>query len=205
MNSAGFSTTVQPAASAGRDLPGEHQQRKVPRDDLADDADRLVIRKLPVERLRPAGMVDEMADRQRHVDVAAFADRLAVVERFQHREQALVPLHGAADGVEDLGALVARARAPFRQRLGCRGNRGIDIGVAGVGDLRERLAGRGIAGVEALAGPGGDPLAADEQRFRKIRGGEPGVGLVAGFRRRAVVHRGIAFENVHGEPPSPAP
>ena len=103
-----------------RDLPGEHQQRKIPRDDLADDAGRLVAGKLAVERLRPAGMMQEMADRQRHVDVAALADRLAVVDRFQHREQALVALHGAADGVEHLGALVAGRGAPFRQRLARR-------------------------------------------------------------------------------------
>ncbi len=39
--SAGLSTAVQPAASAGRQLPGGHQQRVVPGDDLPDDADRL--------------------------------------------------------------------------------------------------------------------------------------------------------------------
>jgi hypothetical protein len=77
-----------------RDLPGQHQQREIPRYDLADDADRLVAGKLAVQRLRPAGVVEEMADRQRHVDVAALADRLAVVDRFQHGEKALVPLHG---------------------------------------------------------------------------------------------------------------
>ena len=42
--SAGFSTIVQPAASAGRDLPGGHQQREVPRDDLPAHADRLLAR-----------------------------------------------------------------------------------------------------------------------------------------------------------------
>ena len=40
-----------------RDLPGEHQQREIPRDDLADDADRPVAGKFAVQRLRPAGMV----------------------------------------------------------------------------------------------------------------------------------------------------
>ena len=39
--SAGFSTTVLPAASAGRDLPDRHHQRVVPGRDLADHADRL--------------------------------------------------------------------------------------------------------------------------------------------------------------------
>ena len=89
---------------------------------LADDPDALVARQFFVQRLRPAGMVDEMTDRQRHVDVAAFADRLAVVDRFQHREQALVTLHGAADGVEHLRPRIAWRRAPFRQRLRRRGH-----------------------------------------------------------------------------------
>ena len=39
--SAGLSTTVLPVASAGPELPGRHQQREVPGDDLADHADRL--------------------------------------------------------------------------------------------------------------------------------------------------------------------
>ena len=113
------------------DLPGEHQQRKVPRDDLAGHADRPGFGKLPVQRLRPAGMVQEMADGKRHVDVAAFADRLAVVERLQDREQPLMPLHGAADRIEDPGTLVAGPRAPSRQRLRRRLDRRIDIGVPG--------------------------------------------------------------------------
>ena len=40
--SAGLSTTQLPAASAGASFQHGHQQREVPRDDLADDAERLV-------------------------------------------------------------------------------------------------------------------------------------------------------------------
>ena len=40
--SAGLRTTALPAASAGRQLPCGHQDREVPRDDLGDDAQRLV-------------------------------------------------------------------------------------------------------------------------------------------------------------------
>ena len=42
--SAGLSTTVQPAARAGRELPDRHQQREVPRHDLPAHADRLAAR-----------------------------------------------------------------------------------------------------------------------------------------------------------------
>jgi hypothetical protein len=41
-------------------------------------------------------MVVEMSDRQRHVDVAAFADRLAVVHGLQHGEKALALLEHRA-------------------------------------------------------------------------------------------------------------
>ena len=42
--SAGFITIVQPARERRAPLPRHHQQREVPRDDLPDDADRLVPR-----------------------------------------------------------------------------------------------------------------------------------------------------------------
>ena len=107
VNSAGFSTTVQPAASAGAIFQASISSGKFHGMICPTTPTACLARKLAVQRLRPAGMVDEVADGQRHVDVAAFADRLAVVERFQHREEALVALHGAADGVEHLGALEA--------------------------------------------------------------------------------------------------
>ena len=40
--------------------------------------------------LGPAGVVIEVAGDQRHVDVARLADRLAVVERLDHGEEAAV-------------------------------------------------------------------------------------------------------------------
>ena len=52
--SAGLSTIVQPAASAGAELPCRHQQREVPRDDLPAYADRLLARVTEhVGRARP--------------------------------------------------------------------------------------------------------------------------------------------------------
>ena len=51
--SAGFITTLLPAASAGRHLPAGEHQREVPRHDLADHADRLaqhVVEKARLDR-----------------------------------------------------------------------------------------------------------------------------------------------------------
>ena len=44
VSSAGLSTTVLPAASAGREAPAGDRHREVPRHDDADDAERLVER-----------------------------------------------------------------------------------------------------------------------------------------------------------------
>ena len=61
----------------------------------------------------PAGVVIEMADDQRNVDVAAFADRLAVIQRLQHRQQAGVLLDMAGQRVKMPRPVMARQRRPF--------------------------------------------------------------------------------------------
>jgi hypothetical protein len=55
-------------------------------------------------------VVVEVAGDQRDVDVARLADRLAVVERLQHGEQAGVLLHLARERVEVARAAVAAQR-----------------------------------------------------------------------------------------------
>ena len=72
-------------------------------------------------------MMIEMAGDERHVDVARFADRLAVVDRFQHREKALALLHVPGERVEIARALVAGKRRPFALRLARRGDGCVDV------------------------------------------------------------------------------
>ena len=112
--SAGLSTTVFPAASAGRDLPREHQQREVPGDDLPGDAERprLAVRERVLELVGPARVVEEVRRRQRQVDVARLADRLAAVERLEHGELARALLQDPRDSEEVLGALARRQVRP---------------------------------------------------------------------------------------------
>src|SRR5213594_509818 len=52
-----------------RDLPRQHEEREVPRNDLADDADALAAGELGIEELRPARVVIEVARDERDVDV----------------------------------------------------------------------------------------------------------------------------------------
>ena len=104
------------AARQGRaPLPGQHQQREVPRDDLADDADRLpqrVGQEVAAHRhgpaldlVGPAGVVAERVDDALHV-AARIGDGLAAVERF-HRRQFLRVL---LDEVGELEHAAGRGR-----------------------------------------------------------------------------------------------
>ena len=88
--SAGLSTTVLPQASAGAIFQASMSSGKFhgmtwP----ATPSGRGSGPKPAYSQLvGPAGVVEEVRGDERHVDVAGLADRLAVVERLQHRELA---------------------------------------------------------------------------------------------------------------------
>ncbi|AEK62022.1 hypothetical protein CFU_2194 [Collimonas fungivorans Ter331] len=96
----------------GRDLPGQHQQGKIPGNDLADHSQRRLVGKFAFLQLRPAGVMVKMPRDQRHVDIARFADRLAVVERFYYCKQASVPLHHARQRIQVACPAVAAQGLP---------------------------------------------------------------------------------------------
>src|SRR5471030_399876 len=121
------------------DFPGQHQQREIPRHDLADHADGAVVGEFFGLQLCPAGVVVEVARRQRHVDVARFTDGLAVVQRLQHSEQTRMLLQQARQRVQHARASVAAQCLPARLRATGRFDGAVDV-VAGrlrqVGQLR---------------------------------------------------------------------
>ena len=121
-----------------RDLPGQHQQREVPGDDLPDHADRLVVAQFGLHQLRPTGVIVEVTGQQRHVDVARFADRLAVVHRLEHGQQAVVLLDVAGDGVQIAGADDAGRLAPAFEGGAGGSHGGIDFRLACLGGLRQQ-------------------------------------------------------------------
>ena len=106
----------------GSELPHRHQDREVPGDDLADDAERLVevIGDRVVIDLgdraflgaHAAGEIAEVIDGERNVRSHRLADRLAVVERLDHGEQLEIALHLVGDLVEEPGALGRRGACP---------------------------------------------------------------------------------------------
>ena len=128
-----------------RDLPGEHQQREVPGDDLAGDAERLrlPVRERVLELVGPARVVEEVRRRERQVDVAALADRLAAVEALEHGELARALLDEPRDPEEVLRALGGRERRPAVLERAARSLHGeVDVLLVRLSDLGERLLGR---------------------------------------------------------------
>ena len=152
------------ARERGRDLPREHQQREVPRDDLTGDADRLrlAVRERVLELVRPAGVVEEVRCRERQVDVARLLDRLAAVQRLEHRELARALLQDARDPEEVLRALRAGQLRPAVRECAARGRDGeIDVCLRRLADRRERLL---VARRDRLVRLRRlDPVAADEE------------------------------------------
>ena len=100
------------ARERGRDLPGEHQEREVPGDDLRGDAERprSPAREGVLELVGPARVVEEVRRGEREVDVARLLDRLAAVERLRYRELPGALLEDARDPEEQLRPLRRASR-----------------------------------------------------------------------------------------------
>ena len=173
----GFEHDRAAGRERGRELPRRHHQRRVPRDDLPDHADRLAQRVgVEVAGLRegdgfagdlggPAGHVAQHLGAVDEVGVADVDDRLAVVDRFKLGQFVLVRLDQVGELPHELGALAAGHFAPGA-RLECctRGrDRGIDVSGAAFAYLRDHAPAAGIEGVERLARLRINPFAADEE------------------------------------------
>ena len=123
---------------------------------------------------------------ERKVDVPRLADRLAAVERLEHRELARSLLQDARDPVDDLGPL---GRRPGRPAVleGSAGSdhRGIDVLGTAVGDLGELLLARRADGGVKLTGARLDELTADEEAVPLLE-----LDDVPRLGRRGVLERG---------------
>jgi ParB family chromosome partitioning protein len=185
------------AGQGGAELPGGHQQREVPGDDLPDDADRLAQRVvqhaharrrdrdgLAFDLGRPTGVVAEVVDDERNVGDARDADRLAIVERLELRELLGVGLDQVGQ-LPDRAAALGRGHAAPRTALeGAprRAHGAIDVFLLTGCHLGKRLFGGGIVGGERLAGGRLGPLAIDEHA----------ASTAADELRHAAVDTGVA-------------
>ena len=148
------------------DLPGQHQQREVPRDDLAGHPERARRRAVAgvLQLVGPAGVVEEVRRDQRDVHVARLADRLAVVERLEHGELARPFLDDPGDAEQVLGPLPARHDRPgVLVGLAGGGDRPVHVGGTGLGHLGQDLLGGRRDGLERVAVHAGAELAVDEE------------------------------------------
>ena len=140
-------------------LPRRHQDREVPRNDLPDDAERLVevigdgrlvdLRQRAFLRADAAGEVAEVVDGERQVGGHRLADRLAVVDRLDGGQGRQVVLDAVGDLEQHGGAGGGSRLAP-----------GVGGGVGGVERLVDVLGGR--------AGDLADELAADRRAVLEI-------------------------------------
>ena len=170
------------------DFPRQHEQREIPRNHLPYHTVRVLARKLGRKQLRPAGVIREMPRDERNIDVARFANRLAVVDGLEHREVARMLLNAAGDGVQPAGARVIVQRLPTGQRGTGRGNGSVYVVGAALSHAREQCSGRWIVHLEQLTGGRRGKRAADEMSERAAVTGQPGANDRIAFRRRAVAH-----------------
>ena len=171
-----------------RNLPGEHQEREVPRNDLPDDPHRNIPGQLLRHELRPTGMVVEVARHEGYVEIAGLADRLAVVHRLEHGEQAGVLLDVAGQGVQVTRPAVAAERPPPRLGGARRRHRGIDLDGTALGHARQRFAVGGAQGFEELGHRGAAEGAVDKRQDFAIAGFQPSHRGVRTLGSRAVFH-----------------
>jgi len=145
----------------GRQLPGEQQQRVVPGDDRADDAEWLL------EYQRELGRLDRRDDPAGEVaahlgvvverggcpaDLVGVLDqRLAALERHSARQLVGTRPQPGRNLVQQLGALGGRRRRPAGEGLARGGDRRVDLVGRGGPDLRDGLLGRGVLDGEPLA------------------------------------------------------
>ena len=199
------------AAAGGQrraDLPHRHHQREVPRDDRADDADRLAAgvaeelvlaegrhRQLDRRALdlgRPAGAVAQEVHRRRHVHALRDDERLAVVQRLDLGELLRVRLQQIGQ-LEQPPLAVHRTRSAPLRRLERRARRphgGIHVVGAGGRHRGEHLARGRVADVHPRAGPRVAPLAANQHlagRAEKRPGCVADRGGNGGCAHRSIV------------------
>src|SRR5438445_4373091 len=152
-----------PRGKGRRDLPCQHQEREVPRNDLAGDADRTraPVRECVLELVRPARVVEEMRRRQRKIDVTRFLDRLAAVQGLEDGELARALLEDPRNPEQVLRPLGRRDVRPTVLERVARGADGpLDFLGRRLPDLPARLLGRGADRRVRLGRL--EPLAADE-------------------------------------------
>ena len=172
----------------GAPLPRLHQQREVPGNDLADDADRFVtgvaeVRPfdgdgLALDLVGPAGVIAVALDGQGQVRGQGIVIRFAVVKRLQSRQRLHLLIHQVCQAIQQ-AATFRGAHSPPGSFLKCFASRRdsqVDVRTIGLGDLADDLSGRRVERGKGFSGNAVYPLAPDKH----------GLTLVVQFAREMI-------------------
>ncbi len=154
-----------------RHLAGDHGDREVPRRDRCADADRLLDDEVALvgvggrNRLAidaPAFLGEPFDEARTVGDFApGFRERLALLGRHDPRQIVGVLHQQLVPGMQDRGALLGRALAPFGPGRVGRCNRRVGVCSAEIGHIDELLSGCRVVDVEARIAR--QPLATDKR------------------------------------------
>ncbi len=168
-----------------RDLERHQQQRHVPGNDRADDADRLAQRDgegvglerhaLALELRSETAIEGEDVGEDAGLDPALGADRLAGLQGDELRQFLDVIAEDAAAFRHQPAALARQHLAPGLLRLGCRLHRRVDVARIAVGRVADLLLRRGIDDGEGAAGDRRHHAAIDQHLAGHLAGQFHGV------------------------------
>ena len=110
-----------------RYFPRQHQQRKIPRNNLAAHTDRTVTFKLRIPQLRPARMMIKMPRHQWNINVARFTNGFAIIHGFKNTEEPLALLNVSGQCIKMFGTLKPRKLRPRAKCLARRHHSEVNI------------------------------------------------------------------------------
>ena len=142
-------------------------------------------------------MVIKMPRYQRDIDVAAFANRLAIVECFEHREPARMFLHLPGQRIQITRTRMWSEGLPRRQGSARGLHRAIHVCHGSLRHCSEFFASGRICGVEIGACHGCLPCAVNEMSEAAVVTIQPCKSLARVFWRGAVLHGHKFFDNAH--------
>lgn len=183
---------------SGADLPGKHEEREVPGDDLTADTERLLpgvvegvggdIDGLALNLVGPTTVVADGANNGANI-TTSHGDGLAIVERLNGGEEVEVLLDQVGELEEVDTTLLGSGLAPDTiERLAGGGDGKIDILFGGLVDGADDLLGGGVDDLELLLLDTLDELVVDEP------GGIRWLALGSSLNRREEGKRGSVVE-----------
>lgn len=156
-------------------LPGQHQHRVIPGNDLTNHADWFLpdvrhhwtVRRdrTAVDLISPASIISERIDGTIHVEYG-ISERLSVVQRFQIGQHVDVTLHQIGQLVQQLAATgrvhLTPRRASGKGRLG-RLNGCLNVHLVTLSHIDDLLAGSGVDRCKRFAALRVDELVVDKE------------------------------------------